>query len=70
MSFAVQYDLADSPPSGGRLLYPMTTKPIGKHQVGDHRVSPDNGILVQSVVVIVTCPCTLNLYRVHKAELY
>ena len=70
VSSAVKYDLADGPPSCRGLLDPMPAKPIGEHQVGDHWVSPDYGILVQRVVVIVARPCTLNLHRAHKTELH
>lgn len=61
VSPAIQYDFTHCPPCGWRLLDPVTTKPINEHKVRDNRVSSDDGILVQRVVLVVTSPRTLNL---------
>ena len=50
-----------SQPCSWGLLNAMATEAIDKDQVGDYRVSPNDCILIICIVVIETCPCTLQL---------
>ena len=67
MSPAIQYDFANGSTDSRRLLDAMATESIGKYEVGDDRVSTNDPILVKRVVLIVSCPCTLNL-REHSGR--
>ncbi len=58
---AIQYDLADCHTHCWGLLDSVATEPIGKDQVGDDRMCPNDSIMVNCIVLIVTSPCTLNL---------
>src|SRR5437879_2865139 len=54
-------ELAERPPGGWRLLHAMPAEPVDKIHIFEAGVTPDDGVLVEGVVVVETGPGALHL---------
>src|SRR5437870_5168499 len=60
--------LGDRAPGRRRLLQSMAGETIGENEIVDLWVTPDHGILVERVVIVMPRPGTLQLKRFHRGN--